>query len=222
MGTLYLLSSTDEMGGKIRGLGGVETIMNLLPGQFPEERGEDAPQRTWTINNNNLCFTLRTLRHLTEPDVNEPYYSRIGTGVNLRVVLRALPAWGEDETTKGLVFQVLYNLMREVDNTHDTPHQGPSLHPNKGESADLHLNNTGGGLRGPNTITRAQPAIQTGNRNSHDRASHPDLIQPPLTSPRYTKYWIRILQVLTPEGFILSKKDTRGTIPEVVPLYLGH
>jgi len=37
MGTLYLLSSTGEVGGKIRGLGGVETIMSLLPRQLPVE-----------------------------------------------------------------------------------------------------------------------------------------------------------------------------------------
>ena len=117
--TLCLLSSTDEIGGKIRGLGGVETIIKLLPRQFLEKWGEDAPQNTWTLNNNNLRFTLRTLRHLTEPDINDPYYPRIGTGANLRMVR----AWGGDETFKGLTLPVLYNLMREVDKTQDTPYQ---------------------------------------------------------------------------------------------------
>ena len=127
--------------------------MNLLPGQFSEERGEDAPQRTWTLNNNNLCFTLHTLRHLIEPDINDPYYPRIGTGANLRMVLGALRAWRGDETTKGLTFQLLYNLMREVDNTQDPPHQGLLSHPNKGKNTDLHLNSTGEGSGRPKTIT---------------------------------------------------------------------
>ena len=35
MGTLYLLSSTDDLIGKIRGLAGVRKLMNLLPRQFP-------------------------------------------------------------------------------------------------------------------------------------------------------------------------------------------
>ena len=71
MNTLCFLRSTDEIGGKIRRLGGVETIIKLLPRQFSEKRGENAPQSTWTLNNNNLRFTLRTLRHLTEPDIND-------------------------------------------------------------------------------------------------------------------------------------------------------
>jgi len=40
--TLCLLSSTEETGGKIRGLGG-EKIMKLLPRQFPDKRGEAIP-----------------------------------------------------------------------------------------------------------------------------------------------------------------------------------
>jgi len=39
--TLCLLSSTEEIGGKIRGLGGAGKIINLLPRQFSEKRGED-------------------------------------------------------------------------------------------------------------------------------------------------------------------------------------
>jgi len=164
--------------------------------------GENVPQRTWTQNNNNLRFTLRTLRHLTEPDINKPYYSRIGTGVNLRAVLGTLPAWGGDEITKGLIFQVLYNLIREVD---DTPHLGPLLHLDKDGSTDLHLNNTGGGLRGPRTITRAQGllyrletethTIEQAIRTLYNHSSHHHVTQ---------STGIKILQILTPEGFILS------------------
>jgi len=94
---LCLLSLTDEFGGKIRGLGGVEKIIKLLPRQFSEKRGEDTSYSTWTQNNNNLRFTLCTLRHLTEPDINNPYYSRIGTGANLKMVLGTLRAWGGDD-----------------------------------------------------------------------------------------------------------------------------
>ena len=104
---LCLLSLTDEFGGKIRGLGGVEKIIKLLPRQFSEKRGEDTSHSTWTQNNNNLRFTLRTLRHLTELDINNPYYPRIGTGANLRMVLGTLRAWGGDEKFKSLTLQVL-------------------------------------------------------------------------------------------------------------------
>jgi len=102
MHTLCLLSSTEETGGKIRGIGGDGKIMKLLPRQFSEKRGEDASQSTWTLNNHNLRFTIRTLRHLTELDINDPYYPRIGTGANLRMVLGTLQAWGGDETSKDL------------------------------------------------------------------------------------------------------------------------
>jgi len=210
MNTLCLLSSTDEIGGKIRGLGGVETIIKLLPRQFSEERGEDASQRTWTLNNKNLRFTLRALRHLTEPDINDPYYPRIGTGVNLKMVLGALRAWGGDETTKGLTFQVLYNLMRQVDNTQDTPHQGPLLHPNKCKNTDLHLNSTGEGSRGPKTTTRAQGllyrletethTIERAIRTLHNHPSHHHVTQ---------SMGIRILQALTLQGIILSERTPR-------------
>jgi len=165
--TLCLLSSTDEIGGKIRGLGGVETIIKLLPRQFLEKWGEDAPQNTWTLNNNNLRFTLRTLRHLTELDINHPYYPQIGTGANLRMVLGTMRAWGGDETSKGLTLQVHYNLMREVDKTQDTPHQNPSPHPDIGKNTDLHLNSTGKGSGGPRTITRAQNLLYRLETETH-------------------------------------------------------
>jgi len=94
---LCLLSSTEETGSKIRGLGGAEKIMKLLPRQFPDKREEAIPQSTCTLHNNNLRVTLRTLRHLTELDLDEPYYPQIGTGANLRRVLDTLQAWGGDE-----------------------------------------------------------------------------------------------------------------------------
>jgi len=98
-----------------------EGSRKLLPTQFSKERGVDTPQSTWTLNNNDLCFTLRTLRHLTNPDINNPYYPRIGTGANSKIVLGTLRIWGGDETSKGMTLQVLYNLMREADGMHVTP-----------------------------------------------------------------------------------------------------
>jgi len=155
MHTLCLLSSTDEIGGKIRGLGGVGKIIKLLPRQFSETRREDSPQSTWTLNNNILRSTLRTLRYLTEPDINNPYYPRIGTEANLRMVLGTLRAWGGDETSQGVTLQVLYNLMREADKMHVTPQQHPLPHPDIGTYTDLHLNSTEEGSARPRPITRA-------------------------------------------------------------------
>jgi len=139
----------------------------LLPRQFLGKRGEDAPQSIWTLNNNNLRFTLRTLRHLTEPDINNPYYPQIGTGANLRMVLGTLRAWGGDETSKSLTLQVLYNLMREVDKTQDTPQQNSLLHPGIGKDTDLHLNSTGEGSAGPRAITRAQGLLYRLETETH-------------------------------------------------------
>jgi len=122
---LGLLSSTDEFGCKIRGLGGVEKIIKILPRQFPEKKGDDTSYNSWTQSNVNLRLTLRTLRLLTEPDINNPHHPRTGTGANLKGVLGTLQAWGGDDTTQGLTLQVLHNLMREADEVHDTAQQRP-------------------------------------------------------------------------------------------------
>ena len=159
MHTLCLLSSTEETGGKIRGLGDAEKNMKLLPRQFPDKRGEAIPQITCTLNNNNLRFTLRTLRHLTEPDINDPYYPRISTGANLRRVHETLQAWGGDETSKGLTLQVLYNLMRESDKTGDTARQNTSSHPNADYGTDTYQNSAGEDPDGCKIITRAQDLL---------------------------------------------------------------
>jgi len=79
--TLCLLSSSEETSGRIRDLGGVNKIMKLLPRQFPEKRGEAIPLYTRSLHNSNLRFTLRTLRHLTEPDHDDPHDFRIDTGL---------------------------------------------------------------------------------------------------------------------------------------------
>jgi len=103
--TLCLLSSTTETGGKIRDLEGTDVILKLLPRQFPEKRGETTPQKSLTLYNHNLGLILRTLRHLTEPNLNYLYYPRLDTGANLRRVFDTLQAWMGDETSKGLTLQ---------------------------------------------------------------------------------------------------------------------
>jgi len=223
---LCLLSLTDEFGGKIRGLGGVEKIIKLLPRQFSEKRGEDTSHSTWTQNNNNLRFTLRTLRHLTEPDINNPYYPRIGTGANLRMVLGTLRAWGGDEISKGLTLQVLYNLMREVDKMHDTPQRRPlprpdispgeargatgACHAYLGTHIDPYLNSTEEGSAEPRPITQAQGllyrletvthTIEQVTRTLLNQSSHHHVTQ---------SMGLRILQGLTPRGYILTTRTPR-------------
>jgi len=117
--TLCLLSSSAETGGKIRDLKGVDIIMKLLPRQFPEKRGEATPHESLTLYNKNLRLTLRTLRHLTEPDLNYLHYPRLDTEANLRRVFDTLQVWMGDGTSKGLTLQVLHNISRVSDETGD-------------------------------------------------------------------------------------------------------
>jgi len=118
--TLCLLSSTAETGGKIRDLKGVDIIMRLLPRQFPEKRGEATPHESLTLYNKNLRLTLRTLRHLTEPDLNYFHYPLLVTEANLRRVFDTLQAWMGDEKSKDLTIQVLHNISRMSDERRET------------------------------------------------------------------------------------------------------
>jgi len=140
--------------------------MKLLPRQFPEKKWEATPQNTCTPLNNNLRFTLRTLRHLTEPDFNDPY-SRIGTGANLRRVLDTLQAWMGDETSKGLTFQVLYNLIKDSDRTGDPARQGTSSHPGAETDLDPSRNGLREDLDSDRTIARAQDLLYRLEIESH-------------------------------------------------------
>jgi len=211
MHTLCLLSSTEETGGKIRGLGGAGKIMKLLPRQFPDKRGEAIPQSTCTLNNNNLRFTLRTLRHLTEPEINDPYYPRIGTGANLRRVLETLQAWGGDETSKGLTLQVLYNLMRESDKTGATARQNTSSHPDADYDTDTYRNSAGEDPDGCKIITRAQDLLYRLEIETHRIERVTRTLQNQTSHHHITQgMGIRILQALTPRGFILGER-TPGT-----------
>ena len=119
--------------------------MNFLPKQFPEIRGEAIPLHTRTLHNSNLRFTLRTLRHLTEPDYDDPHDSWTNTGTNLKRVFDTLQAWMGDETSQGLTLQVLYNLIRESDKTRDPARQDSSPHPD----TDRHGPKPERGARGP-------------------------------------------------------------------------
>jgi len=207
MHTLCLLSSTEEIGGKTRGFGGAEKIIKLLPRQFSEKRGEDTSQSTCTLNNNNLCFTLRTLRHLTKPDINDPYYPRTGTGANLRMVLGTLRAWGGDETSKGLTLQLLYNLMREADKTQDTPQQNHLSHPDIGKDTDLHLNSAGKDSEGHRIITQAQGLLYRLEAETHTIERVTRTLQNHPSHHHVTQCMgIRILQALTPRIFILAER----------------
>jgi len=216
--TLCLLSSTEETGGKIRGLGGAEKFMKLLPRQFPDTRGEAIPQSTCTLNNNNLRFTLCTLKHLTEPDINNPYYPRIGTGANLRMVLGTLQAWGGDETSKGLTLQVLYNLMRETDRTLDTARHNTSSHPDADNDTDPHRNSVGEDPEGYRIITRAQDLLYRLEIETHRIERVTRTLQNQPSHHHITQgMGIRILQALTPRGIILD-----GRTPGAQDLKWSH
>jgi len=121
--TLCLLSSSTETGDRIRDLAGVDTIMELLPLQFQDKRGDATSQDTINLHNKNLRFTLRTLRNLTGPNRNHPHCPRLDTGANLLRVFDTLQVWMGDETSKGLTLQVLLNLSGVPNEKGDPTHQ---------------------------------------------------------------------------------------------------
>ena len=215
---LCLLRSTEETGGKIRGLGGAEKIMKLFPRQFPDKRGEAIPQNICTLQNSYLSFTLRTLKRLTESDLNDPYYPRMGTGANLRRVLDTLQAWGGDETSKGLTLQVLYNLMRESDRTGDTARQNTSSYLDVEMDTDLHRNRSRQDPEGVRTITRAQDLLYRLEIETHRIERVTRTLQNQPSHHHITQgMGIRVLQALTPRGFILDKRT-----PEARDLKWSH
>ena len=110
MHTLCLLSSSTPTGDLIRKLEGVNTIIAMLPLLFADIKRDALPHDTIHPHNENLRFTLRTLRNLTGPNSDHPQGSRFGTEANLRRVFDTLEAWMGDETSKGLTLQVLLNL----------------------------------------------------------------------------------------------------------------
>jgi len=139
--TLCLPSSNEEIGGRLQDLGGVDTIMNLLPKQFPEKREEAIPLQTRSLWNSNLRFTLRTLKYLTEPYHDSPHGAQIATGTNLKRVYDTLQVWMGDETSQGLTLQVLYNLIGESDRTGYPTRQDTPPHPDA--KTDLDPNRDG-------------------------------------------------------------------------------
>ena len=69
-------------------------------------------------------------------------------------VLDTLQAWGGDETSKSLTFQVLYNLMREPDRTGDTARRNTSSHLDVVIDTDPYRNRSREDPEGYRTITR--------------------------------------------------------------------
>jgi len=218
---LCLLSSTAETGGKIRDLKGVDIIMKLLPSQFPEKRGEATPHETLTLYNKNLRLTLRTLRHLTEPDMSYLHYPRLDTAANLRRVFDTLQVWMADETSKGLTLQVLYNMSRVPDETGDPTQQDTPtlLDPN----SDIHPNwNSMRNDRTGYTGTSPSLPLQTGNGIPQDRTDHPEPTTPTLATPHGPG--ARNGNPSSPFNTrILPRRDDAGEPrTKVVPLLFGH
>ena len=84
---LCLLCSEEKTSRMIREDEGIDEIIDYLPKQFPEKRGEANPLHTSTLHNSNLRFTLHTLRHLTDPDDDDRHESRTNRCTNLKKVL---------------------------------------------------------------------------------------------------------------------------------------
>ena len=66
-----------------------------------------------------------------------------------------LQAWMGDETTKGLTLQVLYNMIRESDETGDPAQQDTSSHLDSETDIDPNRNRKREDLKGHRTIVRA-------------------------------------------------------------------
>ena len=168
-------------------------------------------QTTRTQTNNHLRFTLRTLRHLTEPEIKKPYYSRISTGVNLRAVLGALTGLGGDETTKGLALQVISNVMRESD---ETSAQAPSPRYDGRGGTDLHLTKTTGVRMGPRITTRAQGLLYRLETETHAIERTIETLYNHSSQHHIAQSTgIRILQTLTPKGYFLSERTPVDRFP---------
>jgi len=144
------------------------------------------------------------LRHLTEPEINKPHYTRVSTGANLQAVLGALDGWGGDETTTGLAFQVIHNMTRESD---DTSTQAPAPSYNGQEITDLRLTLTKiRGDVGPKINTQAQEQLYKLEMENHAIERITQTIH-----NHSSQHFIalsmgnKILQTLTPEGYSLAE-----------------
>jgi len=216
--TLCLLSSTEENGGRIRDLGGVDKIMNFLPKQFPGNEGEAISLHTRSLLNSNLRFTLRTLKYLTEPYHDSPHGSRTDTGTNLKRVYDTLQVWMGDETSQGLTLQVLYNLIGESDRTDYPTRQDTSPHPDAETDIDPNQNRVREDLAGDSTNVRAQDILYKLEMVSHRIEQVTRNLQDESSQHHITQgMGIKILQALTPRGFTLEVKT-----PETRDLKWSH
>jgi len=210
---LCLLSSEERTGRMIRDQEGMDEIVDYLPKQFPEKRGEVNPLHTSTLHNNNLRFTLRTLRHLTDLEDDDLHESRTNRSTILKKVLDTLQTWMRDETSQGLTLQVLYNLIRESDKTRDPTQQYSSTHPDT--ETDME---TPEGLEGDRTILRAQDALCQLEIESHRIEQATRNLQNTPSQHHVTQgMGMRILQALTPRGFSLDIRT-----PEIRELRWSH
>jgi len=215
---LCLLSSDERTCSKIRDLGGMDEIMDFLPKQFPEKRGEVNPLHTSTLHNSNLRFTLRTLRHLTDPDDDDLHESRTNRNTNLKKVFDTLQAWMRDETSQGLTLQVLYNFIRDSDKTRDPAQQDFSTLPDAETDMDPYRNVTPEGLEEDRTILRAQDALYRLKIESHRIEQATRNLQDTPSQHHVTQgMGMRILQALTPRGFSLDMRT-----PEIRDLRWSH
>ena len=172
---LCLLSSDERTRSKIRDLGGIDEIMDFLPKQFPEKRVEVNPLHTSTLHNSNLRFTLRTLRHLTDPDDDDRHDSRTIRGTYLKKVFDTLQAWMRDETSQGLTLQVLYNLIRESDKTRDPAQQNFSTHPDAETDMDPYR------TRPQKAWRETEPSSEPRTHSTDWKLSHTRSNKPPET-----------------------------------------
>jgi len=227
-----LLSSSMTTGDMIRDLEGVDTIMALLPLQFPDKRREATAIDTTHLHNKNLRVTLRTLRNLTGPNGHYPHGSRADLGANLQRVLDTLQAWMGDETSKGLTLQVLLNLCGLPNETRDPTY--PNL--------------TGPQLSQPNTFPtrKVVPGACTGTTVNplsllHRLETDTHKIERTVRSLQHLpsqhhttqRLGMTILKALTPEGFSLDARTLYNrefqwchsltgtpfhTLPDLVPV----
>ena len=192
--------------------------MNFLPKQFSEIRGEAIPLHTRTLHISNLRFTLRNLRHLTDPDYDDPHDSRTNMSTNLKRVFDTLQAWMGDETSQGLTLQVLHNLIRESDKTRDPAQQDSQTHSDAGTDMDPNRSEMRKDLEGDRTIVRAQDILYRLEIESHRIKQVTRNLQSTPSQHHITQgMGMRISQALTPRGFSLDMRT-----PETRDLRWSH
>ena len=123
-----------------------------------------------------------------------------------------------DKTSKGLTFQVLYNLIKESDRTGDPARQDTSPHPDAETDLDPNRNMLREDLDGDRTIARAQDLLYRLEIESHKIEQVTRTLQNQSSQHHITQGMrMRILRALTPRGFILDERT-----PEARDLKWSH